>query len=52
LTHLEELYHKKIVEANKIDDFKIQYKDKNDKYCILFVSSIEEMGFLYCPILY
>ena len=52
LTHLEELYHKKIVEADKIDDFKIQYKDKNDKYCILFVSSIEEMGFLYCPILY
>jgi hypothetical protein len=52
LTHLEELYHKKIVEADKIDDFKLQYKDKNDKYCILFVSSIEEMGFLYCPILY
>ncbi|MBL7788900.1 MAG: hypothetical protein JNL75_03595 [Chitinophagales bacterium] len=52
ITHLEELYHKKIVVEDKLDDFKFQYKNNNDKYCILLIENEEEYSFLFTPIIY
>lgn len=52
VTHLEELYHKKIVIEDKLEDFQFQYKNCNDKFCILLIENEEEYSFLFTPILY
>ena len=52
ITHLEELYHKKVVVEDKLEDFKFQYKNNHDKYCILLIESEEEYSFLFTPIIY
>ena len=52
ITHLEELYHKKVVVDDKLEDFKFQYKNNHDKYCILLIESEEEYSFLFTPIIY
>lgn len=52
ITHLEELYHKKFITEDKIEDFRLNYKDKSDMFCILFISNEQDTGFLFVPILY
>ncbi len=52
ITHLEELYHKKVVLEDKLEDFKFQYKNNHDKYCILLIESEEDYSFLFTPIIY
>ena len=52
ITHLEELYHKKVVVEDKLEDFKFQYKNNHDKYCILLIESEEDYSFLFTPIIY
>jgi hypothetical protein len=52
ITHLEELYHKKLITDDKLEDFRLNYKDKSDMFCILFISNEQDTGFLFVPILY
>jgi hypothetical protein len=52
ITHLEELFVKKIVLEEKLDDFKFQYKNNHDKYCILLIENEDEFSFLFTPIIY
>ena len=52
ITHLEELYHKKVVVEDKLEDFKFQYKNNHDKYCILLIESEKDYSFLFTPIIY
>lgn len=52
ITHLEELYHKKVVLEDKLADFQFQYKNNHDKYCILLIENEDEYSFLFTPILY
>lgn len=52
ITHLEELFHKKIIVEDKLQDFQFQYKNNHDKYCILLIENEEEYSFLFTPILY
>lgn len=52
ITHLEELYSKKIIVEDKLQDFQFQYKNNHDKYCILLIENDEEYSFLFTPILY
>lgn len=51
VTHLEELYLKKIILEEKLEDFKFQYKNNHDKYCILLIENEEEYSFIFSPIL-
>lgn len=50
LTHLEELYHKKIILEDKLQDFQFQYKNNNDKFCILVIDESENYSFVFVPI--
>lgn len=50
LTHLEELFHKKVILEEKLDDFKFQYKNQNDKFCILTIDDSENYVFVFVPI--
>ncbi len=52
ITHLEELYLKKVILEDKLADFQFQYKNNHDKYCILLIENEEEYSFLFTPILY
>jgi hypothetical protein len=49
ITHLEELYHKKIILEEKLADFQFQYKNNNDKYCILLIENVDEYSFIFTP---
>lgn len=48
ITHLEELYIKKIILEEKLADFQFQYKNNNDMFCILMIDE-EEYSFVFTP---
>jgi len=50
VTILEELFKNKIIEEDKVEHFRLQYKNYNDQFCILYLNDEEEMGFVYVPI--
>lgn len=52
ITHLEELFHKKVILEDKLEDFQFQYKNNHDKYCILLIESEMDYSFLFTPIFY
>lgn len=52
ITHLEELYIKKIITEDKLEDFKFQYKNNHDKYCILLIENEDDFSFIFSPIIY
>lgn len=52
VTHLEELFTKKIIVEDKLDDFKFQYKNNHDKYCILLIDETDDYSFIFTPIIY
>lgn len=52
VSHLEELYSKKIIVQDKLEDFQFQYKNNHDKYCILLIENEDDYSFLFTPILY
>ncbi len=49
ITHLEELFHKKIILEEKLADFQFQYKNNNDKFCILMIDETDEYAFVFTP---
>lgn len=49
VTHLEELYHKQIIQDEKVEDFQFQYKTNNDKFCILLIEPDETSSFVFVP---
>lgn len=52
VTHLEELFNKKVILEDKLADFQFQYKNNHDKYCILLIDEHEEYSFIFIPIIY
>lgn len=49
VTHLEELYLKKIILEEKLADFQFQYKNNNDKFCILMIDESDDYSFIFTP---
>lgn len=49
ISHLEELYHKKVIEKDKIEEFQFRYKENNDKFCVLSIPSPESIDFVFIP---
>jgi hypothetical protein len=48
VSHLENLYHEKIILKESIDDFRQHYKDPKEYVCILVMTE-EESGFIFHP---
>jgi hypothetical protein len=51
ITHLEELYLKKIILEDKLPDFQFQYKNNSDKFCILMIDD-DDYSFIFVPMTY